>query len=133
MSQAPFSPVPGAVSVTFTTDLSAVRALVRSYADKAGLSEERAVDLVIAVSEIAANTVLHARTAGTLDIWHNADQMICQVTDAGYISDPRAGSRAPQPGATAGYGLWMVRQVCDKVDLRSSEAGTSIRMHMNLR
>jgi len=132
MGEPPLSSVLGGVSLTFTTDLAAVRALVRRCTQEAGLSSQRAIDLVIAVSEVAANTVQHARTAGTLDIWKDADEIICQVTDAGFISDPLAGSRAPQPGETAGYGLWMVNQICDQVDLRSDDTGTTIRMHMNL-
>jgi anti-sigma regulatory factor (Ser/Thr protein kinase) len=124
---------PGAISLTFTTDLAAVRALVRQSAEEAGLSEKRAIDLLIAVGEVAANTVQHAQTPGTLDIWHDADEIICQITDAGFISDPLAGAHAPQPGATAGYGLWMVNQVCDKVHLQSDETGTIIRMHMTLK
>lgn len=133
MREPPIPSVPGAVSLTFTTDLAAVRTLVRRCTREAGLSDQRAIDLVIAVSEVAANTVQHARTAGTLDIWREAGEIICQITDAGFISDPLAGSRAPQPGATTGYGLWMVNQICDKVDLRSDETGTTIRMHMNVR
>ena len=124
---------PDAVSLIFTTDLAAVRALVRRYAEEAGLSAQRAIDLVIAVGEVAANTVQHARTAGTLDVWHEADEIICQITDGGFISDPQAGSHPPPPGALAGHGLWMVNQVCDRVELRSDETGTTIRMHMNLK
>jgi anti-sigma regulatory factor (Ser/Thr protein kinase) len=124
--------VPSAVSLTFTTDLAAVRAVVCRYATEAGLSEIRAIDLMIAVSEVAANTMQHARTTGTLDIWHDSDEIICQVTDTGYIADPLAGARMPRPGAAAGYGLWMVSRVCDRVDLQSDETGTTIRMHMNL-
>jgi anti-sigma regulatory factor (Ser/Thr protein kinase) len=123
---------PNTVSLTFTADLAAVRALVRRYASEAGLSEIRAVDLVLAVSEVAANTVRHARSPGTLDIWHNADEIICQVTDKGFIADPLAGWRIPRIGATTGYGLWIVRRVCDKVDLRSDETGTCVRMHMHI-
>lgn len=123
---------PNTVSLTFTADLAAVRALVRRYASAAGLSEIRAVDLVLAVSEVAANTVRHARSPGTLDIWHNADEIICQVTDKGFIADPLAGWRIPRIGATTGYGLWIVRRVCDKVDLRSDETGTCVRMHMHI-
>jgi anti-sigma regulatory factor (Ser/Thr protein kinase) len=121
------------MSLTFTTDLAAVRALVRRCTKEAGLTEERAIDLVIAVSEVVANTVQHARSAGTLDIWYDANEIICQVTDAGFIGDPLAGARAPLPGASTGYGLWMVNQVCDKVDQHSDETGTTIRMHMNLK
>ncbi len=133
MRKVPLSSVPGAVTLTYTTDLAAVRALVRRCAEAAGLSEKRAIDMVIAVGEVAANTVQHARTAGTLDIWYDAAEIVCQIRDQGFISDPLAGSRPPQPGATTGYGLWMVNQICDKVDLYSDETGTTIRMHMNLK
>src|SRR5271170_3669993 len=133
MHDAPFRSAPGAVSLTFTDDLSAVRELVRQYAKDAALSDSRTIDLVIAVGEVAANTVQHARTAGTIEVWHDADEVICQITDGGFISDPLAGSCPPGPGATTGYGLWMVYQVCDKVDLHSDQAGTTIRMHMNLK
>jgi len=116
----------------FTADLAAVRALVRRYAVNTGLSEIRIVDLVLAVSEVAANTVRHARAPGTLEIWHDDDEIICQVTDTGFIADPLAGSRVPRIGATVGYGLWMVRRVCDQVDLHSDETGTCVCMHMSL-
>jgi anti-sigma regulatory factor (Ser/Thr protein kinase) len=129
----PLPPDADAVSLTYTTDLAAVRALVRRCTEEAGLSHKRAIDLVIAVSEVAANTVQHARTAGTLHVWYDAEEIVCQVTDAGVISDPLAGSRAPEPGATSGFGLWMVKQVCDKVELRSDQVGTIIRMHMYLK
>jgi anti-sigma regulatory factor (Ser/Thr protein kinase) len=121
------------VSLRFTADLAAVRALVRRCTRQVGLSEKRAIDLVIAVGEVAANTVRHARTAGTLHIWHDADEIICQVTDGGFIGNPQAGSHPPPPGALAGHGLWMVNQLCDRVDLRSDETGTTVRMHMNLK
>jgi anti-sigma regulatory factor (Ser/Thr protein kinase) len=124
---------PDAVSLTFTTDLAAVRALARRYAEQAGLSRQRAIDLVIAVGEVAANTVQHARTVGSLDIWHDDHELICQISDGGFIADPLAGSRPPPPGALAGHGLWMVNQVCDRVDLHSDETGTTIRMYMNLK
>jgi anti-sigma regulatory factor (Ser/Thr protein kinase) len=131
--EVPLSSVSGAVSLTYTTDLAAVRALVRRCTKEAGLSEQRGIDMVIAVGEVAANTVQHAGTAGRLDIWYDNAEIVCQITDEGFISDPRAGARAPQPGATTGYGLWMVNQVCDQVDLHSDETGTTIRMHMNLK
>jgi anti-sigma regulatory factor (Ser/Thr protein kinase) len=123
---------PGAVSLSFTTDLAAVRELVRRCAEEADLSEKRVIDLVIAVSEVAANTVQHARSAGTIDIWRNADEFICQITDEGVMADPLAGSSAPRLDAASGFGLWMVKQVCDKVDVHSDQSGTTICMHMNL-
>lgn len=120
------------VRMTFTTDLAAVRALVQGYARKAGLSEARIVDLVLAVSEIAANTVRHAKSAGTLEIWHDTSEIVCQMRDKGHITDPLAGTRQPEAEALGGHGLWLVNQVCDQVEIRSGTAGTTIRLHMQL-
>lgn len=122
----------GLVSMIYTTDLSAVRAVVERCALEAGLAETRAIDLVLAVSEVAANTVRHARSPGKLDIWHDANEIVCQIQDKGTITDPLAGRRTPAPDALGGHGLWLVHQVCDRVELRSDESGTTIRLHMAL-
>jgi anti-sigma regulatory factor (Ser/Thr protein kinase) len=116
----------------YTTDLAAIRAIVQRYAIKAGLSEARAIDLVLAVSEVAANTVRHAKSPGHLQIWYDARQIICQIHDEGIITDPLAGRRRPSLEASGGHGLWIVNEVCDQVDIVSDETGTTIRLHMDL-
>jgi NADPH2:quinone reductase len=60
----------GAIYHTYRSDLSQVRALVLRRAREAGLTESRANDLVLAVSETAANTLRHTRSPGTLVIWY---------------------------------------------------------------
>jgi len=125
-------PAPGAMSYAYTTDLAAVRAVVYRYARQAGLPESRAIDLVLAVSEVAANTVRHARSPGSLKIWFDTEEIVCQIQDEGTITDPLAGRRQPSLQATGGHGLWIVNQVCDKVEMHSDETGTTIRLHMNL-
>ena len=121
------------MSFPYTTDLAAIRAIVQRYAVKAGLTEARAIDLVLAVSEVAANTLRHAKSPGTLDIWHDGDEIVCQIEDKGFIADPLAGQRQPGSDASGGHGLWIVNQVCDLVEMRSDESGTTIKMHMALR
>ena len=49
------------------------------------------------------------------------------------ITDPLAGSQPPPPDASGGHGLWLVYQVCDRVELHSDADGTVIRLHMSLR
>ena len=120
------------MSYTYTTDLAAIRAVVHRYAIKAGLSEARAIDLVLAVSEVAANTVRHAKSPGSLQIWYDTEEIICQVQDEGTISDPLAGRRRPSLQASGGHGLWIVNEVCDRVEIASDETGTTIRLHMDL-
>jgi anti-sigma regulatory factor (Ser/Thr protein kinase) len=125
-------PPPGddAAYLTYRTDLAKVRALVLQQARAAGLSEARANDLVLAVSEVAANTLRHTQSAGTLTMWRHSGEVVCEVQDEGTITDPLAGQRRPGPDATGGHGLWLVYQVCDLVELSSDETGTTIRMHM---
>lgn len=120
------------MSYPYTTDLAAIRAVVHRYAMDAGLTEARAIDLVLAVSEVAANTVRHAKSAGNLQIWYDATEIVCQIHDEGRITDPLAGRRLPSLDASGGHGLWIVNEVCDQVELRSDETGTTIRLHMAL-
>ena len=124
------APPHDAMSYTYRTDLSQVRALVLQRARDAGLTDARANDLVLAVSEVAANTLRHTRSHGTLTIWHDQDEIVCEIHDDGTITDPLAGRRTPVPDASGGHGLWLVHQVCDLVELRSDGTGTTVRMHM---
>jgi anti-sigma regulatory factor (Ser/Thr protein kinase) len=122
-----------AVIHPYRSDLSQVRALVLKSAREAGLPDERADDLVLAVSEVAANTLRHTPSSGTLAIWHDSHEIVCEVHDKGVITDPLAGRRRPAPAALGGHGLWLVHQVCDLVELRSDTTGTTVRMHMAIR
>ena len=117
---------------TYRSDLSQVRALVLQQARTAGLTEGRANDLVLAVSEVAANTLRHTKSSGTLTVWHDGNEIVCEIRDEGTIADPLVGTRRPAPDALGGHGLWLVRQVCDLVELNSDANGTTVRMHMAL-
>ena len=120
------------MSYSYTTDLAAIRAVVHRYAIQAGLTETRAIDLTLAVSEVAANTIKHAKSPGSLKIWYDTNEIVCQIHDEGIITDPMAGHRQPSLDAQGGHGLWIVNQVCDRVEIHSDETGTTIRLHMNL-
>jgi anti-sigma regulatory factor (Ser/Thr protein kinase) len=116
----------------YSTNLSEVRTLAERHARKAGLPEARIVDFVIAVSEVTANTVRHARSTGSMEIWTTGGEIVCEIRDRGVITDPMAGRQPPPPDAGGGHGLWLVHQVCDRVELLSDENGTVIRLHMSL-
>ena len=125
------APPPGAARLSYRAELAAVRTFAAARARAAGLLPGQAGDLVIAVSELAANTYRYTSAGGLLTIWAQAGELICQVEDAGHISDPLAGRRRPPPGA-GGHGLPIVHQLCDLVELRTGPDGTVIRMHMRL-
>lgn len=127
------APPSDAMSYTYRANLSEVRAFVFKYARTAGLTQDRSNDLMLAVSEVAANTLRHTRSHGSLDIWHDQHELICEVHDEGTITDPLAGRHLPSVDASGGHGLWLVHQLCDLVELRSDSSGTTIRMHMAIR
>jgi len=128
----PLPPPPaGAESLGYQTDLAPVRRRVEIHAQRTSLAAGRVADLVLAVNEIAANTLGHTSSGGTLQVWHDSAEIFCQVQDRGWISDPLAG-RIKRPPDGRGHGLFLVNQVCDLVELRTGQGGTTVRMHMSL-
>ena len=123
------APPTGAEVISYLSDLRPMRRLVEDYAGRNGLSDDRTASLVLAASELAANTLRHTSGGGTVRVWHTRLEILCQVEDAGWITDPLAGRRR-RPAAEPGHGLWLVNQVCDLVELRSGQAGTTVRLHM---
>jgi anti-sigma regulatory factor (Ser/Thr protein kinase) len=114
----------------YETSLGQVRALASSHAAALGMAADRITNLVIAAGEITANTLRHTSAGGTFWIWHTGEEIICQVRDEGWIADPLAGRQRHSP-EDSGHGLWVVNQVCDLVEIRTSQAaGTIIRLHM---
>jgi anti-sigma regulatory factor (Ser/Thr protein kinase) len=124
---------PPAESEELKVTLSALRAargLVWRRADEAGLGE-RAEDFMLAVNEVLSNSLQHAGEGGTLHVWPDADGLVCEVRDRGHIAYPLVGREEPPIGQIGGHGMWLVNLVCDLVQVRSSEHGTTIRMRMN--
>lgn len=111
-------------------ELGEVRRLVRAHASAAGLSPGRIADLVLAVSEIATNSLLHGGGAGTLWVWRAGDTIICEVRDEGRIEDPLVGRRRPSPSALGGRGLWLANQLCELVQVRAFASHGVVRLHM---
>jgi anti-sigma regulatory factor (Ser/Thr protein kinase) len=131
----PLAPPPrSATRLVYSADLRQVRTLVSDCAARAGLAPGRIADLALAASEVAANTLRHARSDGTLQIWHTGHEIVCQLTDPGIIRDPLAGRHRPDSAASgaSGQGLWVVNQVCDLVELRTGPDGTTVRLHFRL-
>ena len=127
-------PAPTAPATTrgFDADsLEEVRATVADCADRAGLDRVRAADLVLAVNEAAANSVVHGGGHGVLRAWRENSSLVCEVRDRGRIADPLVGRRRAAPDAPTGRGVWIAHQTCDLVQLRSGADGTVVRMHMS--
>ena len=113
-------------------DLQLVRAFVGDRARLAGFDDGRTADLVLAVNELASNTIRHGGGYGLLRTWRENGSLLVEVADEGHIDDPLAGrERAPDLDG-GGRGLWLVNHLCDLVQLRTSETGSVVRLHMGM-
>ena len=112
--------------------LREARQFVSERAARAGLASERISDLVLAVSELASNSVLHGGGGGTVRVWREPSAFVCEVRDGGRLSEPLVGRQRPGISHASGRGLWLVNQLCDLVQLRSPPGGCVARVHMGI-
>ncbi len=110
------------------TTLGELRRTVGRLGAKAGLDAERIDDLVYAVNEVVTNSICHGEGRARVLVWFDATGVWCEVHDRGRITDPLVGRIAPRPGQASRRGLWLVNQLCDLVQVRSSSSGTFVRM-----
>jgi anti-sigma regulatory factor (Ser/Thr protein kinase) len=112
--------------------LRSVRRLVRAHAEAAQLGAKRTQQLVLAVSELASNSVRYGGGRGTARVWQSEGSLVCEVCDRGHLDAPLAGRLSPSPSQLTGRGLWLVHQLCDLVQVRSNDARTVVRVHVDL-
>jgi anti-sigma regulatory factor (Ser/Thr protein kinase) len=123
-------PPAGAVELAFSSaSLAVLRGLTSREAARAGLRASRIGALVLAVNEVATNSVGHGGGQGRLRIWQDADTLVCEIRDRGHIEQPLVDRQRPGPGAEGGGGLWLANHLCDLVQVRSSASGAVVRLH----
>lgn len=113
-------------------DLYELRQLLVAWALREAMGVEAADELVLSVHEIATNSIRHGGGAGMLRLWRTSESLVCEVQDAGRIADPAIGRVAPGASAAESRGVWIARQLCDLVQIRSGASGTQVRMHKRL-
>ena len=77
-------------------ELADVRAFVAAHAEAAGLGEERVADFVLAVHELANNSVRHVDGEALLRVWTEAEALVAEVRDSGQIEGPLSGRERPR-------------------------------------
>jgi len=118
------APVPVLDQEFDSGNLYALRAAVHAHADQAGLSEDRASEVVLAVHELAANAIAHGAGHGHFRMWDLASTLSCEIADGGTPGTTDSSETADPWPTVDGHGLWLVRQVADHLDLRSGPRGT---------
>lgn len=125
-------PESGVTMLRFNMDsLMQLRRHVQSLALDWRLTPQKAIDLTIAVSEAAGNALEHGGGHGLARIWHDAREIVCDVINCnGRIEDPFLGYLPPPLTAGRGRGFWLMRQLCDWVQIRVEGDQSVVRLHM---
>ncbi|HEY2762472.1 MAG TPA: anti-sigma factor RsbA family regulatory protein [Pseudonocardiaceae bacterium] len=125
-------PAPEAPSITFTsTSLAQARLFAVEQAIGHGLDGDH-TELELIVGELVANSVAHGGGGGTLAVWAEDGNLVCEVRDGGHVTDPLAGRRPVDRNQAGGRGLLLVNHLCDLVRMYTCPAGTTVRLHLAL-
>lgn len=121
---------PSDVDVPFgPDDLPGLRRHVAAAA--AVLGEDRAADLVLAVNELASNSVEHGAGTGRLQLWTTQGSVIAEVADGGRMDVAFPGLVLPPPAGVRGRGLWLASELTDVLQVWTDGSGTVIRVMTN--
>lgn len=125
-------PEPPAADVyrTLVGRLGAARRFIADHAAAFGLGEQRSTDLVLAANEVISNSVRYGGGEPVLRVWQQGSSLVVEVRDRGRIEQPLVGRTRPNDGEEGGFGLWLVNQLCDLVQIRTFPDGSVVRLHM---
>jgi anti-sigma regulatory factor (Ser/Thr protein kinase) len=126
-------PPPTEVFAFDPASLSAARRFAATGARRVGLhDEDRLDDFVLAIGELAANSIRYGGGRGLLRVWAQDGLLTGEVRDAGRIDDPLAGRRRVDDAERGGRGLRMVHSIADLVRTYTGPDGTTTRVHLLL-
>jgi anti-sigma regulatory factor (Ser/Thr protein kinase) len=112
--------------------LPELRKAVLAEAVAAGLADDRARDVALAVHELAANAVRHGGGAGRLWMLTGGGALYCRVSDDGPGGDSDA--RAPDAMTVwpwpvqPGHGLWLVSTIADHLNIVPGVVGSEVAL-----
>ncbi|MFI9228643.1 anti-sigma factor RsbA family regulatory protein [Streptomyces rimosus] len=114
--------------------LAELRDFTARFARGASLPPDRVDSLLVCVDEAAATAVRHGGAGSCCRIWTTTDEVFCEITDPeGSLNTALAGYLPPDITHLDGRGLWIIRQLSDAADIRSTPRGTTIRIRMSRR
>lgn len=129
----PSNPTAASYAVHRLADLAGARQFCARYARWFGLTADAIADLQLIVNELATNSLQHGRRPITLLLWESAGQLVCQVRDAGHLTDRLAGRRPIGGDVDDGRGLYVVNATADLVRIHAAPTGTTVQAHLRMR
>jgi anti-sigma regulatory factor (Ser/Thr protein kinase) len=123
-----------AAAVTHTVehalDLAGARRCAERYGRLLGLAPDRVADLLLVTTELATNSLDHAKGPCRLAFWYDSGFVVCEARDLGHWADPLAGRRPPGGGGIGPYGLFVVNAIADLLRTHTTSAGTTVHAYL---
>ena len=115
-------------------EVTALRHAIGRQAAESGLCGIRLEDFVLAVHESVTNAVEHAGGHGSLKMWTCDGLLQAQTVDQGTgIPDGYLNGHGQPSGMSfTGRGIYLIRRLCDGVDIRTGPLGTTVEITMRL-
>lgn len=118
-------------SVLLDPSPSAARDAARSAAHAAGLGARRIEDVLVVTSELVTNAIRYGRPPVTLELWHEPDRVLVAVGDTGSGPDDPLVGLVREDVDVGGMGLWIARQLADRVVLVAGPGGFTVRASLS--
>jgi anti-sigma regulatory factor (Ser/Thr protein kinase) len=118
-----------------STNLRQAGSFSHEYAARLGLAATRLPDLELAVSELVVNFAARGGGTGTLRVWADAGDLVCEVCevcDSGDFTDPLVGRLPGGVRTTAGRAMLVANYVADLVRVYATADETAVQLHFAL-
>ena len=113
--------------IPFGRDLEEFRERLARELVGEGVSEAKALDMLLAATEVAANAIEHGGGVQKVRVGRADARFVCEIVDRGAgFDDPTAGFIAPRPGL--GRGLWIARRLTWQIEFFSAPDGFTARV-----
>lgn len=130
------------VDLTLPTDarlISQTRRMFSGYLAEMGVDADDVSDVALALAEACTNVMRHAFTVPDqcfhLSAELRPEEVVLVVEDEGVGLPADAGRTMPEPTATSGRGLQLIRELMTTVEVETGPArpGTRLQMRKSLR
>jgi anti-sigma regulatory factor (Ser/Thr protein kinase) len=115
------------------TNLGLVRRFVHEQAAAFGMDPVASAEFVLAVDEIATNSIRYGGGAGRLRVWCESNMIVCEITDRGHLCASDIERGPPTVDQPNGRGIWVACALSDQVHVHVDALGTVVRLERALR
>jgi serine/threonine-protein kinase RsbW len=112
--------------------VAAVRRSLRADLDHAGVKEHARFDCLVAVTEACTNALLHGHGEATPQVSWRIDGSLASFFVEDYSkhrwAEPAHGNGDAAEARTGGFGLQLMRNLMDRVDITIQADGTTVEL-----